>query len=92
MITTTLWCSGYHDIFQSYDDNLQMPVATGSFHEWLKMINIFSLQRRSGQYAILHIYKIVIQLVTDPEYKSTAIPEQKKITPKQNSAAHLQCG
>ena len=34
------------DCFQSYDNNVQMPITTTSYHEWLKMFNIYSLQRR----------------------------------------------
>ena len=32
------------DWFPSYDDNLQMPITTTSYHEQLKMLNIYSLQ------------------------------------------------
>ena len=44
------------DCFQSYDNNLQMPITTTSYHEWLKMFNIYSLQRRRERYTIIYIY------------------------------------
>ena len=33
------------DYFQFYDNNLQMTITTISYHKWLKMLNIYSLQR-----------------------------------------------
>ena len=61
-----------------------MPVTTNNYHEWLKMLNIYSLQRQSEQYAIILIYKIVIQLVTDPQLEIHCNPRTKNVTPKQN--------
>ena len=61
-----------------------MPVTTNNYQEWLKMLNIYSLQRQSEQYAIIYIYKIVIQLVTDLELEIHCNPRTKKVTPKQN--------
>ena len=68
------------DSFQSNDDNLQMPVTTISYHEWLKMLNMYSLQRRSEPYAIIYIYNIVIQLV--PTTKNS-LQSQNKSKAKQ---------
>ena len=61
-----------------------MPVTTNNYREWLKMLNIYCLQRQSEQYAIIHIYKIVMQLVTDPELEIHCNTRTKKVTPKQN--------
>ena len=52
--------------FQTYDDNLQMPIKTTNYHEWLKNLYIYSLQSLREQNVIIYIYKIVIQLVKDP--------------------------
>ena len=52
--------------FQTYDDNLQMPITTTNYHEWLKNLYIYSLQSLREQNVIIYIYKIVIQLVKDP--------------------------
>ena len=38
------------DCFLSYDDNLQLQITSVNCHEQLKMLNMYSLQRR--QYAI----------------------------------------
>ena len=75
------------DCFQSYDDNLQMPITTTSYHERLKMLNIYSLQRRRERYAIIYIYKIFIQLEPNPQLEIHYTPRTKvKVTPKQNSS------
>ena len=33
------------DFFQSYDDNLQIPITTRSYHKRPKMLNIYGLKR-----------------------------------------------
>ena len=54
------------DYIQLYDDNLLIPITTTCHHERLMMQNIYTLQRRWERYAIMYIYKIVIQLVPNP--------------------------
>ena len=71
------------DCFQSYDDNLQMPITTTSYHKWLKILNIYSLQRRKEGYAINYIFKIFMQLVPNPGVKTHCNLRTKiKVTPK----------
>ena len=73
------------DCFQTYDDNLQMPITTTIYHEQLKILNIFSLQRRRERYAIIYIYKIIIQLVPNQGLEIHYKPRTKvKVTLKQN--------
>ena len=73
------------DYFQSYDDNLQMLTTTATYHERLKMLCIYSLQRQRERYATIYIHKIVTQLVPNPELEIHYNPRTKvKVTPKQN--------
>ena len=60
------------------------------------MLNIYSLQGRREQYAIIFIYKIIIQLVLSPGLKIHYNPRTKvNVTPKQNisstSLAWVRC-
>ena len=81
------------DYFQFYDNNLQMTITTISYHKWLKMLNIYSLQRRRERYGIIYIYKIIILLVPKPGLEIHYNPRKKiKVTPKQNvSSASPAC-
>ena len=73
------------DCFHSYDDKLRMPITTTSYHEQLKILNIYSLQRQRD---VIYIYKINIQLVSNPGQEIHYNPRTKvKVAPKQNSSA-----
>ena len=73
------------DCFQSYDENLQMPTTITSCNEQLKMLNMSRSQKRSKRYAIIYIYRIVIQLAPNPQLEIHHHPRTKiKVTPKQN--------
>ena len=72
------------DCCQSHDDSLQMPITLTSYHEQLKILNIYSLQRWREQYAIIYICKIAIQLLPKPGLEIYYNPRAKvKVTPKQ---------
>ena len=76
------------DCFQTYDGNLQMPVTTTSYHERLKMLNIYSLKRRRERFDIIYIYNIILQLLPNPGLEIHNNPSTKvKVTPKQISSA-----
>ena len=71
--------------FQTYDDNLEMYITTTNYHDRLKELNIYSLQRRRERYAILYVYKIIIQHVPNPGLEINYNPRTKiRVTPKQN--------
>ena len=73
------------ECFQSHDDNLQIPIITTSYHERLKMLTIYSLQRQRERYAIIYIYKIVIQLVPNRGLEIHHNPRTKiKVSSKQS--------
>ena len=73
------------ECFQSHDDNLQIPITTTSYHERLKTLTIYSLQRQRERYAIIYIYKIVIQLAPNPGLEIHHNPRTKiKVSSKQN--------
>ena len=52
--------------FQTYDEELDMPVCTTDYPLRLKQLNIYSLQRRRERYIIIYIYKIIIHLIENP--------------------------
>ena len=71
------------DCFQSYDGNLQMPATTTSYHERLKMLNIYNSQRRKEQYAK------IFTACTKPRTRN---PLQSKYKSKSNTTTkHQQC-
>lgn len=76
------------DCCQTYDGNLQMPIKTTSYHERLKMLNIYSLKRRRERFDIIYIYNIILQFLPNPGLEIHYNPSTKvKVTPKQISSA-----
>ena len=67
-----------------------MPITTTSYHEQIKILNIFSLQRRRERCATIYIYKIIIQLVPNPGLEVHHKPRTKvKVTLEQNISRAL---
>ena len=52
--------------FQTYDNNLEMPICTTNYATRLRILRIYSLQRRRERYAIIYIYKIIRKLIPNP--------------------------
>ena len=63
--------------FQAYNEDLQMPVCTIEYHERLKKLNIYSLQRRREWYIIIYMYKIIIGMVPNPGFVIDYNPRTK---------------
>ena len=75
-------------IFQTYDETLNMPVCRVEYHERLRRLNLFSLERRRDRYIIIYIYKIIIGLVPNPGLTITQnIRTGLTVTPKFNRKA-----
>ena len=53
-------------VFRTYDPGLQMAICTVPYHERLRRLHLYSLQRRRERYLICYVYKIVIHLVPNP--------------------------
>ena len=45
--------------FQTYDEALEMPICTTDYATQLRILRIYSLQRRRERYTIIYIYKII---------------------------------
>ena len=59
------------------------PTCAVSYQERLKILNIYSLERRRERYQILYIYKIIIELVQNPGFLIDYHPRTKiRVEPK----------
>ena len=73
-------------IFLSYDDSLDMPICTVHYHERLKQLKIYSLERRRDRYSILYLYKIILGMVPNPGLSISHNPRTgTQVKPKYNS-------
>ena len=69
--------------FQTFDQTLNMPVCNVNYHDRLKRLKIYSLERRRDRYTILYIYKIIIGTVPNPGLQYTNYERHGiKVTPK----------
>ena len=57
--------------FQTYDQTLNMPVCSTDYHERLRQLKLYSLERRRDRYTIIYIYKKIIGLVPNPGLQYT---------------------
>ena len=72
--------------FQTYDENLGMSVCTTQYHDRLKILKIYSLERRRERYMIIYMYKIVTGMVPNPGLTITYDPRRKLfVAPKMAS-------
>ena len=77
--------------FQRFDQTLNMPVCNVHYHDRLKRLKIYSLERRRDRYTILYVYKIVLGTVPNPGLQYTNYERHGiKVTPKFNRKSMVQ--
>ena len=69
--------------FNTFDAQLGRYICTVSYWIRLRTLNIFSLERRRERYMIIHLYKIIIGLVPNPDFQIREFERTNiKILPK----------
>ena len=65
--------------FQEIDEITGLPTCNTDYHQRLKTLKIYSLQRRRERYMILFLYKIIIGTYPNPGFDLTSVTRNYRI-------------